>query len=229
MKIYFCLVALLATTAASGNEILFQDNFDRKEANPKKQDIGNGWSSNTSLRSKNKKALGISDGAMHIKVPKGLDHSIIARHNVDFGDVLVEMKFKFTKGSDLSIDFGDENLKTVKAGRVCLAHIKPDGVALVDNMTVKMRLENIPRRGKPELQKLIAETETWIPFETKANTWHHVAVQTKGTTMTVTIDRKKVGEFDSKGMAHPTKSQLRLKTRREVWIDDLKVTDLTKP
>jgi len=48
-------------------------------------------------------------------------------------------------------------------------------------------------------------------------------VKIAGDVMSVKIDGKKIGEFQSKGIAHATKSRLRLAVNKTAWVDDVKV------
>ena len=56
-----------------------------------------------------------------------------------------------------------------------------------------------------------------------SNEWHDLEVKITGETMQVSIDGKKIGSFESAGIAHSTKSRLRLAVGKQAWIDDVKV------
>ena len=56
------------------------------------------------------------------------------------------------------------------------------------------------------------------------NEWHTLEVQIKSDVMSVTIDDKLVGEFQSAGIGHPTKSRLRLAVNKSAWVDDVKIS-----
>ena len=125
-------------------------------------------------------------------------------------------------------EFFDSYQKTalLRTALVCTE----ERVELVDLKTGRMNLETRTRRladqATPEDKQRIKNTVKYFPHETSENEWHHLQVQVMGDTLTMLIDGKKVGSFQSPGIGHPTKSRLRIAVNREAWIDDVEVIKL---
>ena len=51
-------------------------------------------------------------------------------------------------------------------------------------------------------------------------------VRIEGDQMKVTINGELITAFQSEGIAHPTKSRLRLSVNRNAWVDDVKLVKL---
>ena len=109
-----------------------------------------------------------------------------------------------------------------------MTRIRPNGLEIADLKTGNMKLEHRQARQdkkvSPELNAMLKSKSK--KFDTKISTdeWHTLAVQIKGDVMTVTIDGKPAGEFQSEGIGHPTKSRLRLAVNKSAWVDDVKIT-----
>ncbi len=123
-----CVLSLLCLSTAFAaekpveqtGELILEDDFNRDEAAPDKEQIGNGWTSNSAWRAKGHKQVDLADGAMHVTRHDEADHGVAIFHNVAFQDGAVELKFKLRKGDDLGLDFVDRKLKTVHAGHLCM-------------------------------------------------------------------------------------------------------------
>jgi hypothetical protein len=107
-----------ASLVKAHGQLLFEDQFDRHESTPDKEDIGNGWTSNSAARAKGHKQVDLADGAMHITKHAEADHGVAIFHAVAFQDGAVQLKFKLGSGDDLGLDFVDRELKTVHAGHL---------------------------------------------------------------------------------------------------------------
>ena len=102
---------------------VFSDEFSRDEATPGKEDIGNGWTSNSAWRAKGHQQVDLIDGYMHVTKHAEADHGVAIFHNVEFQDGIVQLKFRLGEGDDLGVDFVDRELKTVHAGHLCIARV----------------------------------------------------------------------------------------------------------
>jgi len=205
--------------------VLFSDDFDRDEATPDKEDIGPGWRSNSAWRAQGKKQVDLDRGAMHItRVPEA-DHGVAIFHDVEFQDGSVELKFKLGPGDDLGIDFVDRELKTVHAGHLCVARVRLNGVSLTDsktgNMDLKIREQRQSGQVPPEVAALLKTKTINFPLKLEADQWHHMRVTVEGDTMQVAIDGKAIGQFQSEGIAHPTKRMITLAVNKSAWVDDV--------
>jgi len=231
MKLYITLLlctvgrALLAADPKTNGTLQLEDHFERTEATPDKEDIGNGWTSNSAWRAKGHKQVALEGGAMHVTKHAEADHGVAIFHNVAFQNGAVEMKFKLGVGDDLGLDFVDRELKTVHAGHLCLAHVTLKNLSLVDSKTGGMNNEIRERREKgdksPELLALLKTKSKPFPLDLKAGEWHTMLIIVAGDLMQASIDGKPIGDFKSEGIAHPTKRMITLAVNKSAWVDDV--------
>jgi hypothetical protein len=221
---------LLAQDSKPTGTLLFEDHFDRKEANPDKEDIGNGWTSNSAWRAKGHKQVTVADGAMHITKHAEADHGVAIFHDVAFQDGVVELRFKLAAGDDLGVDFVDRELKTVHAGHLCLAHVTLKNLNLIDsktgNMNNEIREKRLAGDKSPELTALLKTKAKSFPLDLKADDWHMLKVTIEGDTMHANVDGKDIGQFSSEGIAHPTKRMITLAVNKSAAVTDVKVWKL---
>lgn len=230
MKRLLFLFALSSSLHAADGTVLLDDHFDRKEATPDKEDIGNGWTSNSAWRAKGHKQVALIDGAMKVTRYAEADHGVAIFHDVAFQDGSVELKFKLAEGEDLGVDFVDRELKSVHAGHLCMARVTLKSLMLMDSKTGGMDLKIRERRQNgdksPELAELLKAKVKNLKLDLKADDWHTMRVSVVGNQMTAIIDGKEVGSFSSEGIAHPTKRMITLAVEKSAWVDDVKVTKL---
>jgi len=221
-------IAQDATVAGAAATILLEDDFDREESDPAKEEVGNGWGTNSKSRAKGVKQVDLVGGAMHITMAAVADHGVSVHHEVAFKDANIRMRFKLGAGDDLGINIADMNEKSVHAGHICVVRIKPKTVELSDLKTGNMKLEHRQARQdkkvSPELTALLKGKQKKFSVNLALNEWHTLEVQIKSDVMSVTIDDKLVGEFQSAGIGHPTKSRLRLAVNKSAWVDDVKIS-----
>ena len=103
------LAALLLPFAAIADEketLIFEDNFERAESDNSKEEIGNGWTSNSKKRAKGNKQVDLKDGAMHITFHPAADHAVSVVHPAEFQDGKVTLRFKLpTEADSLGLNF----------------------------------------------------------------------------------------------------------------------------
>ena len=210
--------------------VLFEDHFDRHESTPDKEEIGNGWTTNSAWRAKGTKQASLEDGALHVIKAAVADHGVAIFHDAVFQDGAVRLRFKLEAGDDLGVDFVDRELKTVHAGHLCNAHVTLKNLNLTDEKTGGMDNATHEKRlagdNSPEMQKLLKSKTALFPLDLKAGEWHTLLVVVSGDVMRATIDGKAIGEFKSAGIAHPTKRMITLAVNKAAWIDDVKVWSL---
>ncbi len=218
------------STAETHGKVILEDHFERTETDDKLEQVGNGWGTNSKSRAKGVKQVDLVDGAMHITRADVADHGVSVTHEVAFKDATIELRFKLGKKDDLGINIADMKEKSVHAGHICMARIRPDRVEIVDLKTGRMELKNRERRQANLLtdneKKAINKKSKFFKVDLKADKWHSLKVKVDGETMSVTIDEKLVGKFASEGIGHLTKSRLRLAVGKSAWVDDVKVTRL---
>ena len=208
--------------------LIFEDNFDREESDNSKEEIGKGWTTNSKSRAKGEKQVDLDQGAIHIVRAEVADHGVSVVHDQEFQDGVIRLRFKLDDAKDdLGINIADMQEKSVHAGHLCMAKIRPKQLEISDLKTGRMKLEHREARQgakeTPEMKKLIATKSKKFPLDLEIGTWHQLEVRIEGDTMTVKIDDEVAGEFTSEGIAHPTKRRLRLAVNREAWVDDVEI------
>jgi hypothetical protein len=219
-----------ATLIRENGTLLFQDDFNRHESTPDKEEIGNGWTTNSAWRAQGAKQASLEDGALHVTKATVANHGVAIFHDVAFQDGAVKLRFKLDEGDDLGVDFVDRQLKTVHAGHLCIAHVTLKNIGLTDEKTGNMensvheRIEAGDR--SPEIMNLIKSKSHYFPLDLKAGEWHTLLVVLDGDVMRATIDDKYIGHFQSPGIAHPTKRMITLAVNKSAWVDDVKIWSL---
>jgi hypothetical protein len=210
--------------------LLYSDDFARDEASPGKEDIGNGWTSNSAWRAKGHQQVDLKDGIMHVTKHAEADHGVAIFHNVEFQDGVVELRFKLGDGDDLGVDFVDRELKTVHAGHLCMARVTNKNLQITDSKTGGMDLKIQERRKagdkSPELAALLKTKTKSFKLDLKPEDWHTMHITVEGDKMTVKIDGNETGSFSSEGIAHPTKRMITLAVNKSAQVDDVKVWKL---
>ena len=226
-----CLAGLgaqvLAGEPSDRGKIILEDHFERDESIPDKDDIGNGWTSNSRWRAKGNKQVDLVDGAMHVTRHPVADHGVAIFHDIAMKNGAVQLKFKLGEKDDLGVDFVDRELKTVHAGHLCMARVTLKQLRLMDSKTGHMDLKIRERRLAGEKSKELAEflkTKSKVfPIDLKPNHWYTLLVEIDGNVMTASIDGKVIGKFESEGIGHPTKRMMTLAVNKSAWVDDVTV------
>lgn len=227
-NILFALLAIFGGhLIAAEPTLLLTDDFARDEKTPGKEDIGNGWTSNSGWRAKGHQQVDLIDGFMHVTKHAEADHGVAIFHNVEFQDGIVELRFKLREGDDLGVDFVDRELKTVHAGHLCMARVTNKNLQITDSKTGGMDNKIRERRQagdkSPELAALLKTKTKAFKLDLKPTDWHTLHITVSGDTMTVKIDDQPAGTFSSEGIAHPTKRMITLAVNKSAQVDDVKV------
>ena len=234
MKTLLALISLAsAAHAAPKATLIFQDDFERSESQELKEEIGNGWATNSEKRAAGNKQVDLKDGALHIYISPAADHSVSVTHPAAFRDGRVELRFKLENPNDnLGLNFADLEYKPVHAGHICMAKIGLKDVQLRDLKTgvmdLKTREMRLAKTITEEQEAILKTKEKKFPNKLDAGKWHHLTVEILGDTMSLAIDQKPIASFSSEGIAHPTKRTLRIAVPQQVVIDDLKVYALQR-
>ncbi|MBK8036155.1 MAG: DUF1080 domain-containing protein [Verrucomicrobiaceae bacterium] len=228
---FFALLAIFGGhLIAAEPTLLLTDDFARDEKTPGKEDIGNGWTTNSGWRAKGHQQVDLIDGIMHVTKHAEADHGVAIFHNVEFQDGIVELRFKLGEGDDLGVDFVDRELKTVHAGHLCMARVTNKNLQITDSKTGGMDNQIRERRQagdkSPELAALLKTKTKAFNLDLKPTDWHTLHLTVSGDTMTVKIDGQPAGTFSSKGIAHPTKRMITLAVNKSAQVDDVKVWKL---
>lgn len=208
--------------------LVFEDDFNRNESQETKDELGNGWRTNSEKRAKGNKQVDLKDGALYIYCHAEADHGVSVVHDAPFTDGRVEIKFMLENEKDtLGLNFADLKFKEVHAGHLFKVTIGTKSFELADFKTGRMDLD-IRKAAKAktltdEQQKLLKTKKKRIKHKLETGKWYSAIVKVKGETLSLAIDGKELGSFTSEGIAHPTKRTLRLAVNKKATVDDLKV------
>ncbi|MEM9828025.1 MAG: family 16 glycoside hydrolase [Planctomycetota bacterium] len=220
----------LFTTPAFASEVIFQDDFNRQEADESKESVGNGWSTNSRGRAEGNKQADLREGALYIYRHKVADHGVSVVHDAEFKDAVIKLRFKIGKGDELGVNIADMKEKSVHAGHILVTRVNPNQFTLQDLKTGQMNLELRERRkadkATEEDKNLVKAKRKIVKRKTSLDTWHNLEITIRGETLSAKIDGKEVGSFTSKGIGHPTKRRIRLAVKKNAWVDDLSITRL---
>jgi hypothetical protein len=225
------LIPALATSAFAADlgKLIFQDDFNRNEAQETTDDPGNGWGTNSKTRAKGDKQVDLKDGAMRIYISSRADHAVSVTHPAEFTDGAVTLRFMLEDEKDsLGLDFADLQCKEVHAGHLFAAKVSAKQVQIIDHKTGGMRIDIHDARTekKPltdEQKAAVAGKTKNVARTTEIGKWHELQVKIEGDELSVSIDGKEVGSFRSAGIAHPTKRTLRFSVPRNAVVDDVKI------
>jgi len=223
-----CPFMLTLNLYAGGQTLIFSDDFNRNESQEAKEEIGNGWNTNSKSRAGGNKQVDLRDGAMHIYRHEVADHAVSVTHPAEFKNGSIELRFKLEDEKDsLGLDLADQQLKTVHAGHLFIVRIGTRYIDIIDHKTGGMNLEyheaKKARQLTPDQKKVLAQKTKRLQHAQKVGAWHGLKIDMAGDTITVFIDGENVGAFSSEGFAHPTKRMLRLSVPKNAVVDDLKI------
>ena len=230
-KILAAFVFLLIHSNASAQEarvLLFEDDFERNETQELKDELGNGWGTNSASRAGGNKQVDLGDGSMHVYMHKTADHAVSVVHDANFKDCRIQMRFKLGHEKDnLGIDLADMKCKEVHAGHICKVFFRPTGIEILDfkngRMKKSYRDANKAKTLTDAQKEKVKDFQKKIPTKIALNKWHDLVVTINGETLAVELNGKKAGSFTSPGMDHPQKDKIRFSASREFWMDDIKM------
>ncbi len=146
-------------------------------------------------------------------------------------DMEVSVKFNFAgeQAERFNVWFDDKDYQGSHAGHITSVSISPTSISIADAKTGNM--ENSIYEKKKSPAGLDEATEEFLKTKTARfevdldrEEWHTLRIRTKGPLVTVEIDDDEIGEFESEGNAHPTKSLVSLTTNiNDVHYDDFSI------
>lgn len=165
---------------------------------------------------------------MHITMHATADHAVGVAHAAEFRDGSAELRFMLEDEKDLlGLDIADPDCKEVHSGHLFKVDVSTTKVVVDDKKTGAMNMKFYEaRKAKtltPEQLVFIASKKKTFSSTLEAGKWHHLLVNVKGDTVSVSIDGKPVASVTSEGVGHPTKRLIRLSVPRQAWVDDVKV------
>jgi hypothetical protein len=165
---------------------------------------------------------------MHIKRAAVADHGVSVTQDVSFCNARIALRFMVPEKGDLGINIADMNEKSVHAGHICMARIKPTSLEIVDLKTGRMKKEMHDKNKAKKLTKAdkaqLAKKSIILPLKLKTGVWHELEILIVDDTMMVKIDSRKIGSMASPGIAHKTKQRIRLAVNTEAWVDDITIS-----
>ena len=217
--------------AGEPGKLIFSDDFERNESQELKDEVGNGWGTNSKNRAGGNKQVDLKDGTMRIYIHETADHGVSVTHPAEFRDGRVEIKFRLEHEKDsLGLNFADQQYKKVWAGHLFKVDIGVKQTQLTDlktgNMNLKIREARQANTVTPEQQKMLKTKAKRFSHKLETGKWYTAVAKVVGDKLSVSIDGKEVGSFSSEGIAHPTKRMLRLAIHRNVVVDDVKIYSL---
>ncbi|MDA0349084.1 MAG: DUF1080 domain-containing protein [Verrucomicrobia bacterium] len=202
----FSLVCLLAVTiqAAHNRTLIFSDDFEGRI------EIGDSYV--TTLAGTD--AWVIKDGVL-IGKQTNPGHGAVIRKELPFGDLDMEIDFRFSGGSRFNWVIDDKNEKSVHAGHICRLSISPNSLKISDDKTGGMNLEvraqrqdeHLSEKKKQSLEDLLQKTSSSAKLALEKGQWYRLRVRIQGDLMEAYIDSKLVANLRSPGIAHPTKTK----------------------
>ncbi len=209
-------------------ELIFSDDFERKESQEEKDEPGNGWGTNSKSRANGNKQVDLRDGAMYIYFHESADHAVSVTHPFDFKNGAIGMKFMLEDAKDsLGLNFADQQYKKVHAGHLFITRISTSQVQLQDLKTgvmdLTLRDANKAKTLTKDQKALLKTKAKKITNKLETGKWHDLLVQVDGEKLSVTINGKIIGSFESEGIAHPTKRMLRLSVPKNAVVDEVRI------
>lgn len=229
--ILIATLALLVLTSAYGEDrgkLAFEDKFDRNEPQEVTEEIGNGWTTNSKNRAAGNKQVDLKNGALHITMHATADHAVSVGHAAEFRDGAVELRFMLDDEKDvLGLDIADPACKEVHSGHLFKIDVSSKQVVVDDKKTGAMNMKFYEaRKAKtltPAQLAFIVSKRKTFPNNLETGKWHHLLVKVMGDTVNVSMNGKPTASVASEGIAHPTKSLIRLSVPRQAWVDDVQV------
>lgn len=231
MRSILSIVLLLCFTcilrAESEGQLIFSDDFNREEASENKEDLGNGWTTNSAWRAPGKKQVDLKDGVLHGGTHPDAGHALVLFHPAGLRDGAVEFKFMLDESESLGVEFADPACKTVHAGHLCMVRVGRGQLIISDlktgNMDLKIRERRTSGEKSDELDALLKSKSKTFPLKLTSNQWHTLRFTVRDATLTATVDGEEIGSFSSEGIAHPLKHEIRINIGKSAAIDDVSI------
>ncbi len=206
--------------------LVFEDQLDREESQELTEELGNDWITCSEVHAKGNKQTDLRDGYLFVKKHADSRYGVSMRQAFAFKDGTIEMKVKFNgAGDSLKINLADFDEKS-SGSHLAEAVINPKQVRLEDWKTGQGNLNIQAARRKnaltDEQKEALSAKRKEIPYSVSINEWHQVHVTVSGDEISCTIDGKEVGSLRSPGIAHETKTRVRLQIHRSICLDDVR-------
>ncbi len=225
MKTILSLTLLAATAfAADYPRVIFSDDFSS-------DGFGKAWGHY-------KSSSVVKDGMLQgITAPES-DHAAVDVIRIaPERDLEVSVKFQITgeKTYGFNVWLDDKDYKGSHAGHICSITVTRKSVIVADakagtfSNDIYARKKATPPALTVEDKANLAKWTKTMPNAVSLNDWHTLVVRTENDVVTVIIDGKTVGSFQSSGVAHDHKTVVSLTTNRVgVNYDDFSIKGVAK-
>lgn len=214
----------------SRGALVFSDDFERSEADDTKEQLGNGWVTNSKRRAAGTKQGDLKEGALTITMAKHADHGVSIKHDAPFDDGVVKVRFRMHDKKGIGFNFNDPKCKVSHAGHICALQVKPHQVVFRDGKTgifdKKVRARREAGASKSEIQKLTKGKFRYIKAKLELDRWYEATLRIQGPVMTAWIDGKKIGQLNSEGIDHAVKQNIAFAVSGTADVDDLRIWSL---
>ncbi|TPN83928.1 family 16 glycoside hydrolase [Aquimarina algicola] len=215
--------------------LVFYDDFNRTEALPNKEDLGNDWVTNTKRISEDIIQCDLIDNTVVISMSDKAKHGVSMRHEAPFKNGVIQSKFRIFDKKGLGFNIIDRNYEGSSFGHICQVKITPSGIHFRDGKmgqfnweAMRLKKSKDPK-DKAKMKTLLKGTKHVTKYETSINEWHNISILYLDETIKVFIDDRFAAEYTSKGFAHPTKQTFAFSVwGKKAQVDDLKVWSIDK-
>jgi hypothetical protein len=212
-------------------KLIFQDDFNRKESDDSKEQLGKNWVTNSKKRAKGVKQTDLTGDSVMITMAKVADHGVSMRHDAPFDDGVVQVRFRMFDAKGIGFNFNDPKCKVSHAGHICHFGVKPKAVTFRDGKTgmfdLKIRAEKLAGAPKAEMAKLLKGTLIRKKVNLELEKWHVMTLLIQGDVMTTWLNGNLVGSMKSPGIDHAVKQNLAFAVSGRAEVDDVKIWSLT--
>lgn len=186
--------AVPAQPLGAKGELLFSDDFERKELGEWKAVIP---------------AFTVADGVLQARQARA-DHGAVGRVHRPMRNVIVAFRFMLDGSTMFNAVFDDQAYKGSHAGHICRVAFAPKQVRLGDDKEGVMRNDIFALRRDParkaEADRLLVGRSAAGAIQLEQKRWHHAVIEIVGDRMRVSVDGRAVAFLQSPGLAHDSKS-----------------------
>lgn len=214
----------------SQGRLIFQDKFDRTESDDTKEQLGDGWVTNSKTRAAGTKQADLKDGFLVITMAKHADHGVSVRHDAPFDDGIVRVRFRLRDAKGIGFNFNDPKCKSSHAGHICHLGVKPRMVDFRDGKTgvfdKDIRAKRLGGASKEEIRKLTKGKFAYHKVQLKTGCWYEITIAIRGDEMAAWINGEFVGKLKSAGIDHDVKQNIAFAVSGTADVDDLRIWSL---
>lgn len=211
---------------------IFEDQFDRAEADDSKEQIGNDWLSNSARRAKGDKQGDLKDGVLSITMSPRADHGVSIKHTAPFDDGVIQVRFRMKDAKGIGFNFNDPSCKVSHAGHICALGVKPKRIMFRDGKTgvfdLAFRKKKEAGLSKPEQNAFLKNKFHYEDVQLNLNEWYELTIIIQGASMKGFINGKPVGELSSPGIDHNPKANLAFAVSGQADVDWVKISRIGK-